>query len=86
MSISNSPLLARLPEGTEIRPIDAITPYGDNPRKHPDRQIRKLMRSLEKFGWTNLLTTMAISSAGTAGWKLRAGSARPGFRSGTSGT
>ena len=52
---SRSKLLDRLPAGTEVRSIDSIIPYGNNPNQHSNKQIRKLMRSLEKFGWTNFL-------------------------------
>lgn len=55
MSKVRSPLLDRLPAGTELWPIDSIIPYANNPNRHTRRQIRKLMRSLEKFGWTNFL-------------------------------
>jgi len=61
MSKFQSPLLARLPAGTELRSIDSIIPYINNPNRHTRRQIRKLMRSLEKFGWTNFII---IDSAG----------------------
>jgi len=54
-------LLDRLPAGTELRSIDSIIPYTNNPNRHTRRQIRKLMRSLEKFGWTNFII---IDSAG----------------------
>lgn len=53
MPVSENALLNRLPTGTEVRSIDAILSYSSNPRKHPDRQIRKIMLSLERFGWTN---------------------------------
>lgn len=39
----------------EYRPIDAITPYARNARKHSRAQIRKLQASLKAFGWTNPL-------------------------------
>lgn len=37
----------------EYRAIDALTPYASNARQHPQAQIKKLQRSLKKFGWTN---------------------------------
>lgn len=39
----------------EWRAIDSIIPYANNPRQHSRGQIRKLQRSLKKFGWTNPL-------------------------------
>ncbi|WP_240504339.1 site-specific DNA-methyltransferase [Tsuneonella mangrovi] len=39
----------------EYRPIEAITPFSSNPRKHSRAQIRKLQASLAAFGWTNPL-------------------------------
>ena len=50
-----STLIDRLPPGTELRTIDSIIPYANNPNRHTRRQIRKLMRSLEKFGWINFI-------------------------------
>ncbi|MEM9478015.1 MAG: ParB/Srx family N-terminal domain-containing protein, partial [Pseudomonadota bacterium] len=37
----------------ENRPIDALTPYANNPRTHSARQIRQIAESLKRFGWTN---------------------------------
>lgn len=37
----------------ETLPIDAITPYDNNPRTHSDHQIDQIARSIEVFGWTN---------------------------------
>ena len=37
----------------EYRSIDELTPYLKNARIHNRAQIRKLQRSLKKFGWTN---------------------------------
>jgi DNA modification methylase len=39
----------------EYRSIDELIPYANNPRKHSRAQIRKLQRSLKKFGWINPL-------------------------------
>ncbi len=36
-------------------PIDRVIPYANNANHHPRNQIRKLQRSLKKFGWTNPL-------------------------------
>ncbi|WP_417595928.1 site-specific DNA-methyltransferase [Parasphingorhabdus sp.] len=36
-------------------PIDKLTPYANNARKHSRAQIRKIQRSLQTFGWTNPL-------------------------------
>lgn len=37
----------------EYRSIDELIPYARNARTHSRSQIRKLQRSLRKFGWTN---------------------------------
>lgn len=34
----------------EYRPIDSLTPYSNNPRKHPERQLVKLAASIAEFG------------------------------------
>jgi ParB-like chromosome segregation protein Spo0J len=34
-------------------PVEALKPYGRNPRKHPDEQVQAIMRSIEQFGFTN---------------------------------
>ena len=51
MSSSN---LSR-PLAVKYSPIDAITPYARNARKHSRAQIGKLQASLSAFGWTNPL-------------------------------
>lgn len=35
------------------RPLDALTPYSRNARRHSRRQIRQIADSLNRFGWTN---------------------------------
>jgi DNA modification methylase len=37
----------------EYRPLDELIPYSKNARLHSRAQIRKLQRSLKRFGWTN---------------------------------
>lgn len=41
------------PLAVEYRAIDALIPYANNARHHPQAQIKKLQRSLREFGWTN---------------------------------
>lgn len=41
----------------EYRPIEALTPYGRNPRTHSKKQIRQLADSIKTFGWTNPILT-----------------------------
>ena len=41
--------------GVEYRPTSALKPYANNARRHPEKQIRALMRSLREFGFTNPL-------------------------------
>ncbi|WP_417592762.1 ParB/Srx family N-terminal domain-containing protein [Parasphingorhabdus sp.] len=36
-------------------PIDEVIVYADNPNTHTRAQIKKLQRSMRKFGWTNPL-------------------------------
>jgi len=41
-------------------PTDSLTPYANNPRRHSPKQIQKIARSLDEFGWTNpLIVTRA---------------------------
>lgn len=35
------------------RSIEDLTPHPDNPRQHPESAIKKLVSSIEEFGWTN---------------------------------
>jgi DNA modification methylase len=39
----------------DYRAIDSLIPFGENARRHSRSQIKKLQRSLKKFGWTNPL-------------------------------
>jgi DNA modification methylase len=34
-------------------PIDSLKPYANNARRHSRKQLRKIARSLDEFGWTN---------------------------------
>jgi hypothetical protein len=36
-------------------PIDTIRPYANNARRHPESQLRMIMRSIKEFGFTNPL-------------------------------
>ena len=33
--------------------IDSLQPFGKNPKKHPESQIKAVAKSIRKFGWTN---------------------------------
>ena len=33
--------------------IEELIPYKDNQKFHPEEQINKIIKSIEKFGWTN---------------------------------
>lgn len=35
----------------EYRPVDSLTNYNNNPRKHPERQLVKLAGSIAEFGF-----------------------------------
>lgn len=37
----------------EYRPVETLIPYTGNARQHPKRQVSKLAKSLQQFGWTN---------------------------------
>lgn len=47
------PLPAPLPDRVELRAIDSLTPYAENPRTHSDGQITQIAESIRRFGWTN---------------------------------
>ena len=34
-----------------VLPVEALTPYKNNPRSHSDEQIARLVASLDEFGW-----------------------------------
>lgn len=34
-------------------PIDELKPFTKNPKKHPEKQLRMLKKSMQEFGWTN---------------------------------
>jgi DNA (cytosine-5)-methyltransferase 1 len=36
-------------------PLDEISPYGSNPKQHPDDQIDKIASSIRRFGWNQHL-------------------------------
>lgn len=36
-------------------PTESLIPYANNARRHSPKQIRKIVRSLDEFGWTNPL-------------------------------
>lgn len=35
------------------KPIDELKPFKKNPKKHPEKQINMLKKSMQEFGWTN---------------------------------
>jgi len=40
-----------LHDDVEIRPLDDIVPYGENPKEHPTEQVDKIASSIRRFGW-----------------------------------
>ena len=40
-----------LADVVEIRSVDELLPYVNNPKKHPDPQIDKIASSIKNFGW-----------------------------------
>lgn len=37
----------------ELINIDELNPFERNPKKHPEEQIKRIIRSIQEFGWTN---------------------------------
>jgi len=35
----------------ERRPVDEIIPYSNNPKEHPDEQVKKIASSIKNYGW-----------------------------------
>jgi len=35
----------------ELRPTDDLLPYTNNPKEHPDDQVRKIASSIKNYGW-----------------------------------
>jgi len=40
-----------LKDDVDIRPLDDIVPYGENPKEHPAEQVDKIASSIQRFGW-----------------------------------
>lgn len=49
-------------------PIQDLTPFVNNPKKHPENQLKMLKKSMQEFGWTNpiLITEDKMVVAGHA--------------------
>lgn len=41
----------KLIDKVELRPIEEIKPYGNNPKEHPPEQIDKLVKSIKEYGF-----------------------------------
>lgn len=37
--------------GVELRAVDELIPYSNNPKEHPDEQVRKIASSIKNYGW-----------------------------------
>jgi DNA (cytosine-5)-methyltransferase 1 len=35
----------------EIRELESVIPYGENPKEHPTEQVDKIASSIQRFGW-----------------------------------
>ena len=35
----------------ELRDADALLPYTNNPKEHPDEQVKKIASSIKNYGW-----------------------------------
>ena len=46
-----------LNQNVEMRSVDSLVPYANNPRTHSKKQIRQIARSIETFGFTNPILT-----------------------------
>lgn len=40
-----------LADHIDIRDPDQLTPYGNNPKTHPEKQVEKIAESIREFGW-----------------------------------
>ena len=40
-----------LKDDVEIRSLDSVIPYGENPKEHPTEQVDKIASSIQRFGW-----------------------------------
>jgi ParB-like chromosome segregation protein Spo0J len=40
-----------LKDDIETRKLDAVIPYGENPKDHPTEQVDKIASSIKRFGW-----------------------------------
>lgn len=40
------------PRKIELRPIDDLIPYANNPKQHPPRQISQIAALIMQYGWT----------------------------------
>jgi len=36
---------------TELRSTDDLIPYSNNPKEHPDEQVKKIASSIKNYGW-----------------------------------
>lgn len=34
-----------------LRPLDDLIPYSNNPKEHPDEQVKKIASSIKNYGW-----------------------------------
>jgi len=49
-------------DDVEVRPLDSIVPYGENPKEHPTEQVDKIASSIRRFGWDQ---PIVVDGAGT---------------------
>jgi len=35
----------------ELRPVESLIPYSNNPKEHPDEQVRKIASSIKNYWW-----------------------------------
>lgn len=40
-----------LKDDIELRSLDDIEPYGNNPKTHPDDQVDRIINSIREYGW-----------------------------------
>jgi ParB-like chromosome segregation protein Spo0J len=43
--------MGELHTAVERRRVDALIPYANNPKEHPDEQVKKIASSIKNYGW-----------------------------------
>lgn len=43
--------LSLVADGIELVPVESLIPYSNNPKEHPQDQVRKIASSIKNYGW-----------------------------------